>query len=247
MIFNKIRNSAKGFTLAELLVVLAVLAVIGAVLLPTVFHSMPDENRLKFKKGYYTLKRTVDALVNSEAYSSTEGNFGVILKTATDKPPYAAELSETDDGSRYFCIQFSEMLNSTETQCDTYLNTAGLVTTDFSTESISASLDEKCKGFLADNTSKQYINLKTQDGIYWSLPLDNFSGVEGTDKVNYLSGYGKVPVYYGIICMDVDGVGGQEAFGFGIRRDGKVIAGASAKEWLKEGTTTAVTADDDND
>lgn len=175
MILNKIRNSFKGFTLAELLVVLAVLAVIGAVLLPTVFHSMPDENRLKFKKGYYTLKRTIDALVNSEAYSTTEGNFGVVLNSASDKPPYAAELGESDDGSKYFCIQFSEMLNSTETQCDTFLNTAGVVTTDFSTASISATLDEKCAGFMADDASKQYINVKTQDGIYWSVPLDNFS------------------------------------------------------------------------
>ena len=53
--FNGSTNQTKGFTLAELMIVLAVLAVIAAVLMPTVFNSMPDENRPKFKKGYYTL------------------------------------------------------------------------------------------------------------------------------------------------------------------------------------------------
>ena len=45
--FNK-HTKVFGFTLAELLVVLAVLSVVAAILLPTVFSSMPDENRLKF-------------------------------------------------------------------------------------------------------------------------------------------------------------------------------------------------------
>ena len=82
-IFNKLSEKfnckalqKKGFTLAELMIVLAVLAVIAAVLMPTVFNYMPDENKLKFKKGYYTLKRTIDQMVNSDAYDSTDGNFG---------------------------------------------------------------------------------------------------------------------------------------------------------------------------
>lgn len=249
------RISRQGFTLAELLIVLAVLAVISAILLPTVFHSMPDENKLRFKKGYYTLKRTIDAMVNSDAYTSTDGNFGVILAAAGDKPPYAAELGSTDNGSKYFCIQFSEMLNSTETQCDKFLNTTGLVTTTFSASDITgtagsgggaaSTLDSKCSAFMATDASKQYINVATQDGIYWSVPLDNFSGVEGSNQAKYLNGYGKVPVYYAVICMDVDGVGGESAFGFGIRRDGKVIAGQKAKQWLQEGTSTAVSTEDD--
>ena len=49
--FNCKALQKKGFTLAELMIVLAVLAVIAAVLMPTVFNSMPDENKLKFKKG----------------------------------------------------------------------------------------------------------------------------------------------------------------------------------------------------
>ena len=39
------KEGKKGFTLAELLIVLAVWAVIAAVLMPTVFNSMPDENK----------------------------------------------------------------------------------------------------------------------------------------------------------------------------------------------------------
>lgn len=247
--FNK-NTKLFGFTLAELLVVLAVLSVVAAILLPTVFSSMPDENRLKFKKGYYTLKRTIDAMVNSEAYTQTDGNFGVILNKNEDAPAFAAELSDEQKGARYFCIQFSEMLNSTQTQCSKaqadYLNTAGLIADDFAvtnltTTSDATTLDGKCDAFMATEESKKYINVATQDGIYWSLPYDNFSGKAGTDQAKTVPGYGKVPAYYAVVCMDVDGVGGQEAFGFGIRRDGKVIAGKRAKDWLQEGTTTVVT------
>ncbi len=250
--FNK-HTKVFGFTLAELLVVLAVLSVVAAILLPTVFSSMPDENRLKFKKGYYTLKRTIDAMVNSEAYTTTEGNFGVILNDNEDAPGFAAELSDGQNGSRYFCIQFSEMLNSTQTQCSEgqgdYLNTTGVISDDFAatnltTTSDSNSLDGKCDAFMATEDSKKYINVATQDGIYWSLPYDNFSGKAGSNQVKTISGYGKVPAYYAVVCMDVDGVGGQPAFGFGIRRDGKVIAGKRAKDWLQEGTTTVVTNED---
>jgi len=63
---NKNIMGKKGFTLAELMIVLAVLAVIAAVLMPTVFNSMPDENKLKFKKGYYTLKSIYKLIKNKK-------------------------------------------------------------------------------------------------------------------------------------------------------------------------------------
>ncbi len=244
--FNKTgkRTAKKAFTLAELMIVLAVLAVIAAVLMPTVFNSMPDENRLKFKKGYYTLKRTIDALVNSDAYQNTGGKFGEMLDSADDKPSFAGTLQDGDDGSIYFCVQFSEMLNSTEAQCTTFLSSLqnGVVATNFEATTFqegNRAIDAKCEEtFLwgGDNT----VNIKTQDGIYWALPKDTFSGVKGSTKMTNITNYNTIPAYYAVICMDVDGQGGEKAFGFGIRRDGKVVAGQHAKEWLQEGTTSTL-------
>ncbi len=244
------KEGKKGFTLAELLIVLAVLAVIAAVLMPTVFNSMPDENKLKFKKGYYTLKRTIDGMVNSDAYHGTGGHFGKVLEEG-EEYPYKAD--GDDKGELYFCIQFSEMLNSVDNQCTTFTNTTGLNTVNFDTIDISGTatapdasgnvqpsqLDNLCAGFPA--ADKSDVNIKTQDGIYWSLPKESFSGKAGDNQVKNLEGvYASIPSYYAVICMDVDGPNGDAPFAFGIRRDGKVIAGARAKQWLQEGTTTTV-------
>lgn len=269
-------NKFFGFTLAELMVVLAVLGVIAAVLVPAVFTSMPDENRLKFKKGYYTLKRTIDIMVNSKAYNETAGNFGKPEKLAAgESSPYAKMIEEADtDGSRYFCYQFSENLNSIQTQCENFinLNGQGLVTAYFDARDISPAtapseeaaaantIDGKCSKFLADDEGLKYVNVQTQDGIYWSVPDETFCARQTAEpdpadpdaetpspdkQLDVINGYSTIPAYYAVICMDVDGVGGEKPFGFGIRRDGKVVAGTRAKEWLKE-SVKKVTPDEDD-
>ncbi len=242
MKLNFFNKKLKGFTLAELMIVLAVLAVIAAVLMPTVFNSMPDENRLKFKKGYYTLKRTIDALVNSDAYQNTGGKFVELLDSTDDKPTFAGVLEDGDDGSKYFCVQFSEMLNSTETQCEQYLDTlkSGVIATNFEATTFSGGdIDSKCADVFLQG-SNETVNIKTQDGIYWAMPLDNFSGVKNSNQMKNITNYNTIPAYYAVICMDVDGKGGEKSYGFGIRRDGKVVAGQRAKELLKEGTTNTL-------
>ena len=45
-------KSKSGFTLAELMIVLAILGVVAAVLTPIVFIAAPDGKKLKFKKDY---------------------------------------------------------------------------------------------------------------------------------------------------------------------------------------------------
>ncbi len=253
-IFNKLSEKfnckalqKKGFTLAELMIVLAVLAVIAAVLMPTVFNSMPDENKLKFKKGYYTLKRTIDQMVNSDAYDSTEGNFGPKEGYYIGSHPYAT--TNDNDGSKKFCIEFANTLNNVEEQCTNFANTlqTGITIQNFddaTSAATSTAIDAKC----AASSLTTAVNVKTQDDVYWWLPLDNFAeqvsdgaSPSSNGKAATIDGYSNIPAYYAVVCMDVDGPNGAEApFGFGIRRDGKVIAGAHAKEWLQEGTTNVL-------
>jgi len=55
----------RAYTLAEVLIVLAVLAVISALLLPSVLTSMPNKNKVRFRKAYATLSQAVYDTVNN--------------------------------------------------------------------------------------------------------------------------------------------------------------------------------------
>ena len=70
---------------------------------------------------------------------------------------------------------------------------------------------------------------KDSNGVSWERfsPPDkypaNFPDQNGFDGI------------YKVICFDVDEVGkGEDPFGYGIRRDGKILTGARADEWLNK-------------
>ena len=56
----------KGFTLAEILIVLSVIAIITAILLPSARNAMPNEDIMKFKKAHNTLYTAIRELVTSD-------------------------------------------------------------------------------------------------------------------------------------------------------------------------------------
>ena len=58
----------KAFTLAEIMIVLTVIAVITAILLPSARNAMPNEKVMKFKKGHNTLYSAISELVNLDKY-----------------------------------------------------------------------------------------------------------------------------------------------------------------------------------
>ena len=64
---KKLRNS-RGFTLAEVMMVLTVIGVLTAILLPVARQSMPDENLMKFKKAHNILGTVIRELVTSDKY-----------------------------------------------------------------------------------------------------------------------------------------------------------------------------------
>ena len=66
----------KGFTLAEILIVLTVIGILTAILLPVAFQSAPDENVMKFKKANSTLGTIVRELINADKYYAN-GDFGI--------------------------------------------------------------------------------------------------------------------------------------------------------------------------
>lgn len=56
----------KGFTLAELMVALAVIGIIVAVVTPAIVKTRPNKNKMMVKKTYYTVENIVSSLINDE-------------------------------------------------------------------------------------------------------------------------------------------------------------------------------------
>lgn len=212
-----------GFTLAELMIVLTILGIVAAVLTPIIFNAAPDENKLKFKKAYYTLQRTTDAVLNSDTYP--EG-----------------DMSRVSNADKTFCYAFSDMLNTMYDNCE---GTSAIKVNSgnafvYNPSSASTSLDT-LDGYCTAKTVSDPLNggssnlpkFITQDGIFWW----GFDFDFDPDDASYSSG---IRTDYAVVCVDVDGAGEEPAFGFGIRYDGKVIVGNKAREWLKEGANSVI-------
>lgn len=56
----------KGFTLAELMVALAVIGVIVAIVTPAIMKTRPNKNKMMVKKTFYTVENIVSKLINDE-------------------------------------------------------------------------------------------------------------------------------------------------------------------------------------
>ena len=97
----------KGYTLSEVLVVLALLGVLAAILLPAIARVRPDRNKMMFKKAYYTAERIVYELVNDDAlYPSVSGKKGLdYLSSVTFG-------GNTYSGNTKFCGLFVRKVNT---------------------------------------------------------------------------------------------------------------------------------------
>ena len=89
----------KGFTLAEILIVLVIMGVLTMILLPVAFQSSPDEKVMKFKKGYNTLNTVIRELVSSDRYYQN-GDLGTRANGNTID-------GEHDGDITYFCETFA--------------------------------------------------------------------------------------------------------------------------------------------
>lgn len=96
----------KGFTLAEVMVVLGILGILAAFLVPAIFQTAPDNNKVMFKKAYYTLEQAISKMIN-------------------DDNSYPSEVSGIERGFNYtgvkanntnnkFCYYLADELNTVE-------------------------------------------------------------------------------------------------------------------------------------
>ena len=100
-----------AFTLAEVLIVLAVIGVLSAVLLPVAQKAMPDNDVVKFKKGHNALYSAIRELVTSDRYF-LDGDLG----TKSDGTRLSS-WNAIPAQRKYFCQTFGDVLNAKYINC----------------------------------------------------------------------------------------------------------------------------------
>ena len=251
----------KGFTLAEIMIVLAVIGILTAILLPVAYHSAPNENVMKFKKGHNALLSAIRELVNSDKYY-LDGDLGVRANGIL--------VDGTHDGDKqFFCATLADLFNTKDVSCsDVRTSYNGYISDNnpANKEFVLNWMDDECKKAQANVESE----ITTMDDIFFYRmnPEIVFGSTEndviqnmcfnadGTRKDDenkalcdtidfsnlsnnrvfgsYLDANG-LDIYYMHVCMDIDGMNnGEDPFGYGIRTDGKVMLGKRANEWLQK-------------
>ena len=243
----------KGFTLAEVMIVLTVIGVLTAILLPVARQSMPDENLMKFKKAHNTLGTVIRELVTNNKYC-LDGDLG--------KMPNGKLV----DNPTYFCRIFSDVLNAKKVDCSTvdngknYSHVHPSYRNDVdNTNQKKIDLDNYCKKFpnveivSQDDVVYYSVTPHYHFAIHWNddYPDVRLFGNPGAwgdyyyydESGNLISSEQKYnfDVIYYSFCMDIDGIPENATendcvnecpFGYGIRADGKILTGARADEWL---------------
>jgi len=108
-------NKNKAFTLAELMVCLAIISVIATLLMPAINKLRPNKNKVMFKKAYYLSERIISELVNDEeAYPFVEDRVGFDNTDAIELngTTYGGGGSGTGDRSAKLCNLFALKMNT---------------------------------------------------------------------------------------------------------------------------------------
>lgn len=237
----------KGFTLAEIMIVLMVIGILTAILLPSARNAMPNENVIKFKKAHNSFFTAIRELVNSDEYY-LNGDLGI--------KPNGDYVNST-----YLCETLKSVLNVKKSDCqETSLGSflsactlSGGVCTYRSEDDIKSTFDAAC--LLAESAIVKHITLNDGTVIYEPSSKYHFGGLKAdlmpsstyttgadgrlmnsTDENNFYR-------FYKFICIDIDGIptGATSSncinecpFGYGLRIDGKIIGGLRADEWFEK-------------
>ncbi len=128
----------KGFTLAELLIVLGITGVIAAVLLPAINNLMPDKTKILYLKAYNELNKDINDLIsNSSLFSSTvkigskDYDISKYPLLNTEKPITTKFSDDKYSGTKKLCNLLAFTMNSdSNNKCDStnYPDTPSFVT-----------------------------------------------------------------------------------------------------------------------
>ena len=111
----------KAFTLAETLIVIAIIGILATITMTVLTGSMPDKKKAMFKKAYSVIERTVGEAVNDETlYPFKRDAIGFLNFAKADMLGLIDDASDdvgSDDGNvtlqkEKFCKIFSNKLNT---------------------------------------------------------------------------------------------------------------------------------------
>jgi len=229
-------TTLKAFTLAEIMIVLSVIAVLTAVLLPAAQNAMPNEDLMKFKKAHLILVNVISELVNSDKYYY---NGDLSIKPNGQKV----------DSATYFCNTFADVVGNVKSlNCkDRALppDDAGYaVGFHINLDWVSATenrgvADNACK---TEQEDKDEIILADGTSFYTLTP-GNYFGHPASNQYEWYKTQEGFYYLYRVLCMDIDGTPENATetncvnecpFGYGLRIDGKLYMGLRASEWFKK-------------
>ncbi len=225
-----------AFTLAEMSIVLGALGIIAVLTLNALSHVSPDDELLKFKKGYYTVQRTMDALLNSDNYPDGSLQRSAIRVEGADADAtLIANADEDEANATFFCRSFASMLN--------LINSGAAAADDFCVPTSADNsapfvlgtddvedLDAVC---IPPEGEEVQVKFETTDRISW-WGFD-YGFMDEKENANHTR------TDYSVICFDIDDVNrGSAPFAFAVRFDGKIILGQRARDILDLGASTIV-------
>jgi len=214
----------KAFTLAEVMITMALLGVLAAIAIPAVMKVKPDSRGVMFKKAYSTLEKTVSDLINNDLYYPSTKVTPTDCTSPTMPNGTACGFAYTATTTNMGIPNGLDKFNYTLIQ---ELNTAG------------SAVD-------ADKSSLKLV-FTTTDGIAWYLSNSSFT--VGATNYKYIGVDVNGPAK-GDDCINIDGgdvpIGlfttcsanqVPDHFVFEIRYDGKIkTCGTLESDYLKNPT-----------
>lgn len=205
----------KGFSLAEVLIAIGLLAVIAAIVTPCLEGFKPNKTKAMFNKTYQIAERTIYELVNDPTLYPDNGlegfdNVGKIKYNGTEY-----------SGVTKFANLFALKMNTLS---------------DFV-----ASYDTSINGFWTNNEElgSAQVSFVTTDGVIWALPSTNFTAGDSA-KLAYKKILIDVNGNKRPNIMDSEDLSAVcdtnvDRFTLYVRTDGKLrIKGVCAREYLSE-------------
>jgi len=234
----------KAFTLAEIMIVLSVIAVLTAILLPAARNAMPNEEVLKFKKTHNALTSAIREMVNSDKYFLD------------------GDLTKKPDGSPantcYQAHALADILNAQVLDCKDDITPTGLCIEVNDEMDDIKSADTNCdSGY---SISRTVMNVETEFFSFSTIKLQNGAIVSyfppnGSciDSQGFNASYGVAHILQKETSYDIDNDGELtfydavlmlesctnnteekiETFTYLVRSDGKIITSSKVDEWLE--------------
>lgn len=152
----------KAFTLQETLITMGIIGVLAALLIPSLSKTVPNSNKVMFKKAYHTLEQAVSDLINNDASypidqtALYQGSTTVYVEQGFNYTTQDGTLVPA--GTNKFCYLLAQELNTIGTISCPATNGTGTFRT---TDGVDWTIYLPASQFPLDNTS--YTTLVTVD------------------------------------------------------------------------------------